>query len=139
MSPETTLILMCGLPYSGKSTKARQMGYPIVCPDAIRLALHGERFLYQAEPMVWLMAKYMVRSLFLAGHRIVTLDATNITVARRKEWAGEADQVRVFYVGTPEALCIHRAKDAGDEEIIPVIQRMAGDIEPPTLETGEQL
>ncbi len=46
---EKTLIGMVGLPYSGKSTAARELGFPIVCPDAIRLALHGQRFILRDE------------------------------------------------------------------------------------------
>ena len=35
------LIVMVGLPRSGKTTWARKQGYPIVNPDSIRLAFHG--------------------------------------------------------------------------------------------------
>jgi len=54
------LIMTVGLPRSGKSTWARKQGHPI--------------------------AKYMVQSLFLAGHDTVILDATNTTAQRREEW-----------------------------------------------------
>jgi len=37
------LILTVGLPRSGKSTWAAKKGFPIVSPDAIRLAMHGMR------------------------------------------------------------------------------------------------
>src|SRR5258706_417694 len=53
-----TLIVMVGLPWSGKSTWAREQGnWPIVCPDEIRFALHGQRFIAEAEPWVWTIAK----------------------------------------------------------------------------------
>ena len=80
------LILTVGLPRSGKTTWAKKMNFPIVNPDSIRLALHGNQFITEAEPMVWEIAKYMVKSLFLAGHNTVILDATNTTVKKRKEW-----------------------------------------------------
>lgn len=52
-----TLVLMVGLPRSGKSTIARSGRVPIVSPDAIRLALHGQPFIASAEPTVWATAK----------------------------------------------------------------------------------
>src|SRR5690606_41614342 len=82
---EWTLIATVGLPYAGKTSWAMLQGHPIVCPDAIRLALHGERYLPAAERMVWVLAHYMVRALFEAGHHTVILDATNTTEERREE------------------------------------------------------
>ena len=38
------IIVTVGLPRSGKTTWAREQGYPIVNPDSIRLSLHGKRF-----------------------------------------------------------------------------------------------
>jgi predicted kinase len=83
-----TLILTVGLPRSGKSSWARVTGFPIVSPDAIRLGLHGRAYEQLAEPFVWAQARLMVRSLFVAGHETVILDACNVTRARRDEWRG---------------------------------------------------
>ena len=128
------LILMVGLPRSGKSTWAREQNVPIVCPDAIRLALHGKRFLQSAEPLVWAMAHLMVESLFLAGHCTVILDATNNTRRRRKEWINpSAWKVQMKVIGTSGYKCIQRAQAEGDLDIIPVIERMAQQYEPPEL------
>ena len=69
------LILTVGLPRSGKSTWAKKQGYPIINPDSIRLALHGEHFIEDAEPMVWTIAMYMTKALFLAGHNKIIIDA----------------------------------------------------------------
>lgn len=119
------LILTVGLPYSGKSTYAIKTGMPIVSPDAIRLALHGRRFEPLAEPFVWASAKLMVRSLFLAGHDFVVVDACNNTPKRRNQWVSskEWDTVaEVFY--TDYEVCKDRALKNADEEIIDVIERM---------------
>jgi len=115
---------MVGLPRSGKTTRARQMGYPIVNPDSIRLALHGQRFAGLAEPFVWAIAKCMVRALFLAGHDMVVLDATNNSRKRRDEWKSR-DWVRIFdCVTTSAAVCRERAYAENDTEILAVIDRM---------------
>ena len=132
-----TLILLCGLPRSGKSTWAKQQGHPIVNPDSIRLAVHGQRFIAATEPLVWVTAKYMVRALFLAGHDTVILDATNNTEKRRQEWYTEARlndyNVTLKIIDTPASVCIDRAKAEGDKAIIPVIEKMAAECDLPEV------
>jgi predicted kinase len=128
-----TLILTVGLPRSGKSTWARRQGVPVVCPDAIRLALHGQRFQALAEPLVWAIARVMVRALFLAGHGRVVVDATHVTRKRRDFWLADGgEQWAVLHVPFPadREECVRRARAMGDEEIIPVIERMAAEFEP---------
>jgi predicted kinase len=131
-----TLILLVGLPYSGKSTLARQLALPTVCPDEIRLALHGQRFEPRSEPFVWAIARIMVAALFGSGHDHVVLDATNTTAKRRAEWIDERWELRAIEVATPADECLARAGMAHDHQIVDVIDRMAKNYEPPT-EVGE--
>lgn len=135
-----TLILMCGLPRSGKTTIAQQIAIaeraPIVNPDAVRLALHGQRFQALAEPFVWAIAKTMVRSLFNAGHPKVIVDATNTTRARRDEWKSSDWERQIVVVGTDPAVCTERARATGMEDLVPVIARMAEKWEAVEYEEG---
>jgi predicted kinase len=126
---EKTLLMLVGLPRSGKSTWARAEKLPIVCPDAIRLALHGQAFASQAEPHVWAIARTMVRALFLAGHETVILDACNNTKKRRDEWRSKGWR-RVFRImRTSEGVCHNRAVNERPD-LVPVIARMADTHEP---------
>ena len=118
------LILTVGLPRSGKSTWAIQQGLPIVNPDSIRLALHGQPFLKDAEPMVWVIAKYMVTSLFLAGHSKVIVDATNTTQKRRDEWEDKRWKCSLKIFDTSKDECIERARKSDNEYLIPIIEQM---------------
>jgi predicted kinase len=121
-----TLIIMAGLPRSGKTTRALSMGHPIVSPDAVRLALHGEQCVPHAERMVWCMAHYMVRALFEAGHDHVILDACNVSAARRDEWQQGPYSTTLEIVRTSPAVCRERAdRDNMGDVLGPVIQRMA--------------
>lgn len=130
------LYLTVGLPRSGKSTWARQSGLPVVCPDEIRLALHGQRFVASAEPTVWATAKLMVAALFGAGHYSVVLDACNTTALRRGEWQDERWQIVYQEFPADMAACIERARATGREDIIPTIERMAAQFEPLPVREG---
>jgi len=119
-----TLLMTVGLPRSGKSTWARTQGYPIVCPDSIRMALYGQAFVKTAESIVWANAKLMVASLFEAGHDVVILDATNTIARYRDEWLDDRWQVRYVLFSTSRDECIRRAKANNQEYLLPVIERM---------------
>jgi len=129
-----TLHMMVGLPRSGKSTYARKLSKkkrcPIVSPDCIRLALFGQPFYRDAEPMVWAIAKTTVRALFLAGHRDVILDATSVNSAVRNELI-DSSWTREFHViDTCKEVCIERAIINKQEELIEVIERLDSIYEP---------
>lgn len=125
-------ILVCtvGLPRSGKSTWARTQGVPVVNRDAVRLALHGERFLAPAEPMVAVLTLLMVKSLFGAGHRVVIVDETNTTRTRRDFWRSDEWATYWHPFNLSFASCLDRAVADGRDDLIPVIERMHKQFEP---------
>ena len=118
------LHILIGLPRSGKSTKARRLGYPIVTPDAIRSVVHGTPMKESVEALIWAFAKVMVESLFTAGHDHVTLDACNHTEERRRIWQSEKWAIKYHLIQTPAEICIQRARETGQDYLIPVIERM---------------
>jgi predicted kinase len=128
------LIAAVGLPRSGKTTWAkgasRRLGAPIVNPDAIRLAIHGLSFIADAEPFVWAVAKTMTRALFLAGHSVVVVDATNMSRRRRDEWKSSRWSLQFKVLDTDKAECVRRAEATDRADLIPVIERMDAEREP---------
>lgn len=135
-----TLIAMVGLPRSGKSTIVRRLagihGAPIVKKDDIRLALHGQRYQLLAEPFVHAIARTMVRSLFLSGHRFVICDETHYSKWARQQVADGPWRTLFYYVDTPPDVCIARAIATNQDDLIPVIERMHARYEP--LEDTEE-
>lgn len=135
-----TLIAMHGLPRSGKSTIARQLskqlGAPIVSRDALRLALHGTRYLGKMETYVKPMSYTMIEALFLAGHDIVIADETNYSRAARESLKGNW-KIKFYPVMTPPDVCKERAIATNQSDLIPVIDEMANRLEP--LERDEEI
>lgn len=132
MKNQKILILCCGTPRCGKSTWAKSTGLPICNPDSIRMVLHGTPFRQEAEPLVWATARIMVEALFEAGHNAVILDATNTLARRRAEWKSPKWNLRFKVFDTSEEICIERAIANGQDYLVPVIRRMAKQLELPT-------
>ncbi len=127
------LHLMVGLPRSGKSTIAKELGFPVVSPDAIRLAVHGTNWRPETENLVWGIAKTMAEALFIAGHDEVIIDACNHTKERRRIWESSRWVIKHHVVNIDMETCITRAKASYQEELIPVIQRMSAVWDPPDM------
>lgn len=72
----------------------------------------------------------MVRSLFLAGHKHVILDATNVSRTRRNEWKSSEWGLFFKRIDTTKEMCLARATAESDDEIKTVIERMATEYEP---------
>lgn len=117
------LICLVGLPRSGKSTWAKSQAWPIVNPDAVRLAIHGQRFITEAEPFVWATVRAMVKALFLAGHNIVILDATNTTRKRRDEWLSNEWVTYFARAGAPAdaPACLPKGFALGTVDLVDIL------------------
>lgn len=129
-----TLLAMHGLPRSGKSTITRQLsqqhGWPIVNADAVRLALHGQRYQKLAEPMVFAIREVMVRALFAAGHDVVLYDETNYSRGARDRM--KSSEWTTYYLAVPTSadVCKARALATGQDDLLPVIDAMVARHEP---------
>jgi predicted kinase len=120
------LAIMCGLPRSGKTTRAMRLereGWVRVCPDTIRLTLTGRPFVEEAEPRVWAETRDRASRL-LQGGRMVLIDATNLTKRSRRTWRALAEQfgliLDIYLVETPLEVCLERNTGTGavPEEVL---------------------
>ena len=127
-------IAMMGLPRSGKSTIAADLSKmysaPIVCRDAIRLALHGQRFQQEAETMVKAISDIMLRALFLSGHEVVIVDETNYSRAARDTLKSPSWNTVFYEIFTDPDTCKQRAIETLQTDLVSVIDSMYARYEP---------
>lgn len=139
--PRPLLIVMVGLPRSGKSTwvKENQLGRPVVSADTLRYLVYGERFNADKEQEMWSVRETALRMLMKYGVSIV-IDETNTTRKRRTPILDMAKRYGYKTVAnvmsTTKEECISRAIAGQDSEIIPVIERMAAQFEPVSVDEG---
>ncbi len=127
-----TLIATIGLPRSGKTTFCQSMtDYPVVNPDAIRMALGCYPFKAEREAEVWKHVKVFVDSLFAYGHDTVVLDATNCTALSHAKWTSDKYETIWVHIDTPILTCLNRANASGQLYLLPVIERMAANLSLP--------
>lgn len=131
------LVVVCGLPRSGKSTFARQLSSPMVEPDAVRLAFQGRPFIRETEEWIWSLVRLMVRSLFYAGHADVVTTGIYGSKIQRRQWLANEIWRPVFCcVETPVQECLNRAKATLRPELEPVVLDIAKTWTAPTSDEG---
>lgn len=132
---------MIALPRSGKSTYVREnfKGIPVVSADQIRLLVHGKRFAAEQEQKVWWVRNIMLRALLEQGLDVV-VDQTNLTKERRRPLINLAREYGykavAVVLGTDVDTCKARAVETGQEDLLPVIDRFAREMEPVSEDEG---
>lgn len=123
---QPTLIMMMGLPGSGKSTKAYELSCDYVCPvissDAIRGELTGSEENMDKDNEVFKILHQRVKNNLLYGRSgFVIYDACNISYKKRMAFLNQLNKIDChkvcYFVHTPYEKCLEnnkkRAEDGG--------------------------
>lgn len=137
------LIVLCGLPGSGKSTYAKYLTesgrFEWVSTDLIRKALYGNESAQGNSKEVFSSAFFTLRALGNDKQSCV-FDATNITSRARRRVVQECrsyyDLIICKYIDTPLDVCLQR--NSQRERVVPkeVILRMHHNFTMPSREEG---
>nr|WP_044500935.1 AAA family ATPase [Nostoc sp. PCC 7107] len=145
--PLTALILLIGLPGSGKSTVAKQLiaecpQMQLISTDAIRGQLFGDEIIQGPWFLVWQEVERQLQQT-VAANQSAVFDATNAQRSHRRELiACTRDlgftQIVGIWMTTPVWLCLARNKRRDrrvPEEVILRMHRQLRDA-PPSVEEG---
>ena len=126
-----TLIVLIGLPRSGKSSWCNSQPYPVVEMDKVRLDFYGKRFLQEYEDEAKDYAKKKIRLLFsYPSINTVILDDCNISYLDRNFWLSYEWSTKYQLINTPKEVCIDRAyRREEDEGLVIVIEKMNEEFE----------
>ena len=143
---KNVLIVMCGLPASGKSTYSEWLAesgvFKRVCPDLIRKEQYGDESIQGDGNKIFSIAYERIQMWGTFGENVV-FDATNINAKRRKELVEEMrpyfDVIICKWFSTPFATCVARNEERERQVPFDVMKRMALYFQPPTLDEGFDL
>ena len=140
-----TLILMCGIPASGKSTLAYNLSLhldkaPIVSMDSIREEWFGTR---KCQDKGWEIYSQSLDDViwYFSTYDIVIYDATNRSKKARKQIVEDIQtyidcDVYCIFMNTPIDIALERNADRNENIKVPetVIHHMYNTLQPPTEE-----
>jgi predicted kinase len=136
----STIILLVGLPGSGKSTWVASQGAASLSSDVIRQMLADDATDQSIHPRVFATLRYLLRQRLAIGRPVTYIDATHLTPAERQPYAQIAtwygcDLEAVFF-DVPVDVCIARNKSRA--RIVPeeAIRMMAAKLVPPSPNEG---
>mgnify|MGYP000970491961 CR=1 FL=1 len=110
----------------------------IVNGDDFRLATHGQVYRRLSESIVWGHVHVAIQALLLTGHTVFFDETNSSEWSIRRIFEIDANAVPVF-VNTPKETCIARAIEKGQDDLVPVIERVSENLKIMTPERIEEI
>lgn len=133
------IVLLAGLPGSGKSTWALQKG-GVLSSDDLREMLADNPDNQAIHARVFRVLRYLLKQRLQLKRPVTIVDATNLTPYERHPYVKMADsfeaEIEAVFFDVPATECIRRNK--GRPRVVPdeVILKMAQRLVPPAVREG---
>jgi len=134
------IVVLAGLPGSGKSTYLERMGAGGLSSDAVRKLLADDETDQTIHERVFQALRYLLRHRLALGRPVTYIDATNLTPEERRPYIGMGKEygceLEAIYFDVPLEVC--RARNAGRPRVVPddVLAKMAAKLVPPATAEG---
>jgi predicted kinase len=134
------IVVLVGLPGSGKTTWLRERSLPALSSDETRRLLCGAVENQSINRLVFSAMRELLRRRLEAGAGVTYLDATSLALWERRAWIRCAELldcgIEALYFDTPLDVCLERNRLR--ERVVPeeAMRLMARRLTPPTVEEG---
>ena len=134
------IVVLVGLPGSGKSTYLERIGTAGLSSDAVRKLLADDETDQTIHVRVFQTVRYLLQQRLEIGRPVTYIDATNLTPEERAPYIeiGRAHgcEVEAVFFDVPLSVCLER--NARRHRVVPAeaMTKMAAKLVPPAVEEG---
>jgi predicted kinase len=134
------IVVLVGLPGSGKSTYLERMGVRGLASDTIRGLLADDERDQTIHERVFQTLRYLLRQRLAIGRPVTYIDATNLRPEERRPYLEMGQQfgcdVEAVFFDVPPAVC--RERNARRDRVVPedALAKMAAKLVAPAVEEG---
>ena len=134
------IVVLVGLPGSGKSTYLDRLGVTALSSDAVRGLLADDVTDQSIHREVFATVRYLLRRRLALARPVTYLDATHLTLRDRRPYIKMGRlydcSVEAIFFDVPLEVC--RERNRSRARVVPddVLDRMAAKLVPPSVEEG---